>query len=585
MAQTLDAHDPLLAAHAALRPLAERHGAASALAELDAAAERLRGATFRLAVLGEFKRGKSTLINALLGAPVLPMGVVPLTAIVTEVRHGAEPGAEIEFLDRTARTIAPAELPAYVTEPGNPRNEKRVRRAVVRHPAPLLDEGVVIYDTPGVGSVLRHNSEMTYAFLAEADAVVLVLAADQPASADERELLGALAAVTDRILCAVNRVDLLSAEDTALSVRFIADALAAINPHLAAGVHPISARRAFEASAAGAPAPEEFERFARALRRLLVDERAGALADRARRLTIRAADLIALRLEAERHARGLRREDLERAVAALQRAGQEAERRLADSEHLLALDVRRLVEVEWAREAASAGSAIAARLWPGIVTALAAPGREGLGHRTDRLSREIGAWVVEALRRLARDVEPAMHAGLGRALESHASRIEEWAAEYLDLANRLLGMHACVPAAETQLPGPARLHLRDWDYAGGQLRGARWPLALPRAWAEPHARRLLRELLERRIEQNLGAIRQDWTTRMEAALRAVGAASRERALALTQVVTEALRRATAMRDDREAAEAIEALDRDLACIGKVRERLAASSSGRAADAH
>src|SRR5207247_10078541 len=129
-----------------------------------------------------YKRGKSTLINALLGGPILPMAVVPLTSIVTEVRYRSEPGITIEHLDGRREEIATEELAGFVTEPGNPLNQKRVRRAVVPPPSPFLRQGVGIVDTPGVGSIFEHNSELTYEFLAESDAVIVVLGADQPLS-------------------------------------------------------------------------------------------------------------------------------------------------------------------------------------------------------------------------------------------------------------------------------------------------------------------------------------------------------------------------------------------------------------------
>ena len=74
---------------------------------------------FYVACVGQFKRGKSTLLNALVGEPVLPTGVVPVTAVVTVVRHGAA-GARIRSVDRDWQDIRRSDVAAYVTEEQNP---------------------------------------------------------------------------------------------------------------------------------------------------------------------------------------------------------------------------------------------------------------------------------------------------------------------------------------------------------------------------------------------------------------------------------------------------------------------------------
>jgi hypothetical protein len=103
------------------------------------AATKLSGIGLYAAVIGEFKRGKTTLINTLLGAEVLPTGVLPVTAIPSLVRFGTQPRATISFLDGLAVEVTVDELPAYLTEQGNPANTKGVREASIEYPAALLD--------------------------------------------------------------------------------------------------------------------------------------------------------------------------------------------------------------------------------------------------------------------------------------------------------------------------------------------------------------------------------------------------------------------------------------------------------------
>jgi len=91
---------------------ASRPELAGRLARLE---ERLRTGDFCIAVLGEFKRGKSTLVDALLRAELLPTGALPLTAVATEVSYGA-PAATVVFLDGHSEEVPAGELADYVTE-------------------------------------------------------------------------------------------------------------------------------------------------------------------------------------------------------------------------------------------------------------------------------------------------------------------------------------------------------------------------------------------------------------------------------------------------------------------------------------
>jgi ribosome biogenesis GTPase A len=137
---------------------------AKILERLNALHERLATERFQLAVLGQFKRGKSTVLNALLGQSVLPIGVVPVTAIPTflepatmlRMRVTYESGETKEFEPKQTELLR-EKLTMFVTEEANPRNVLNVARVDVFLPAELLERGVVLIDTPGVGSTHRHR--------------------------------------------------------------------------------------------------------------------------------------------------------------------------------------------------------------------------------------------------------------------------------------------------------------------------------------------------------------------------------------------------------------------------------------------
>jgi len=113
---------------------------------LSAVLGKLSENRLNLAVLGEFKRGKSTLINALLGRPLLPMAVVPLTSVITVVEYGEALRVEARFKDGRKETIPLETIPAYVTERENPKNEKGVEQVRTRFPPRSL-KGVCGWST------------------------------------------------------------------------------------------------------------------------------------------------------------------------------------------------------------------------------------------------------------------------------------------------------------------------------------------------------------------------------------------------------------------------------------------------------
>ncbi len=554
--------DRLTRAHAQLRRIAETRGLDEVLSGLEDAARRLRETSFRLVVLGEYKRGKSTLINALLGHPVLPMAVVPLTSIVTEVRHRADPGAAIEFLGGRSLEIRVDELAAYVTEPENPRNHKRVRRAIVHDPAPLLAEGVSVLDTPGVGSVFEHNTELTYEILEESDAVIIVLAADQPLSAEERELLRALSDITDRILFVVNRADVLDADELAKSLRFVRTVLEETEGHPPEHVFPLSARSALEARRSGSPLPADFRCFSKNLHRILIERKSAILLERAVTLTRRAADLLALRLETERRASSLAATELQRAIDRFRETSAVIAERLDQSMVLLRHQVERIHGVELRRIEDARRQALLAELWPPVAEALRK--RDGFRRRgwADQLALDIGRRVVDRLRPFYHESEGVVRAGFDRALKEHMLRVQAAMHETVTAANDLLGMGAEVPPALAPLPDRPGFYFKDWDGSGGQFLGSRWWFRIPRRIADRRITGMFRELLERRINQNLSAVHYDWVMRLDDAVRNFQASCRGQLEATQRMIAGALERARRLRSAGTQEEAL-ALESEL----------------------
>ena len=212
--------------------------------QLAALLDRLAAARLRVLVVGEAKRGKSTLINALLGRAVLPSGVTPLTAVTTTVRYGDDERAEVRFLDGHDEKHPLAALGDLVTERGNPGNRRRIAGVTAYVAAPVLAGGVELVDTPGTGSVFQWDTETAHEALQSMDAAVFVLTADPPVSASERDLLGRVAGLSVTTFAVLNKADYLDEAGLAEALEFTKRVLSeAAHP---AKVYAMSARAALD---------------------------------------------------------------------------------------------------------------------------------------------------------------------------------------------------------------------------------------------------------------------------------------------------------------------------------------------------
>jgi len=185
--------------------------------------ERLRAGDLRVALVGEAKRGKSTLGNAMLGAEVLPTGVIPVTAISTEVRAGSPARAEISFADNGVVTVGVGDVGEYVSERGNPRNARNVSAVGIYLPEGLPHPRLVLVDRPGVGSVHEHNTAHAREAFKSMDAAVLVLTADSPMSASELALLREVTDQAVRLFMVLNKADQLTPAELGEAKAFVCD--------------------------------------------------------------------------------------------------------------------------------------------------------------------------------------------------------------------------------------------------------------------------------------------------------------------------------------------------------------------------
>jgi len=236
----------------AMRQILEAPHPAERDEHVQALLARLAEDRFNLAVVGQFKRGKSSLMNAVIGRDLLPTGLLPLTSAITTLCYGPQ---ERVLLRRTGwafeQEISLGELADYITERGNPGNAKQLIEARVELPVRFLRRGLHFIDTPGVGSARQENTATTYAFLPEADAVIFVTSVEAPLTETEQRFLHDIREHVRKLFIIVNKIDLLSVAERDEVLRYIR---AGIDTTLGARdmrLYPVSARQALDAKLTG----------------------------------------------------------------------------------------------------------------------------------------------------------------------------------------------------------------------------------------------------------------------------------------------------------------------------------------------
>ena len=307
--------------------------------------EKLETNTFNLVAVGQFKRGKTCLINALLGADILPVSVVPLTSIVTIVVYGETMGVKVFFKNGKIGHIPVESLPDYVTETGNPKNEKAVSEVVVFYPSPYLKDGVRLVDTPGVGSVYVHNTDAAYRYLPKSDAALFLLSIDQPVSSAEIEFLNDVREYAGRIFFLLNKTDYLSAQEGGSALLFAKQAIEQImGPDIR--IFPISAKLALQAKLGESSetlAASGLPDFSEALGRFLVKEKGEVLIESVSKNLQKV--LSHLRLETELELKSIETpvEQIRRKVAAFERRKEELIEERLSFDALFSSEIERLI--------------------------------------------------------------------------------------------------------------------------------------------------------------------------------------------------------------------------------------------------
>jgi ribosome biogenesis GTPase A len=385
-----------------LGEVAKSVGARSLAGRVDSeVVKKLEADRFHLVVVGEFNHGKTTFVNALLGKPVLPVGVTPTTAVIHHLVYADEPRARA-VLESGDEELLPFDAVKSFSVGGERRSDP-VRYLEVGYPAELLRERVVLVDTPGVNDLSLTRAEITYDYIPRSDAVLFVLDAGQPVKESERQFLEKqiIGKNRDKVVFVVAKTDIWSAEEQGEAVQYVRAQLGELvedPPVFALSAQAALAGRAQES---GLPALVEH------LTRFLAEERGRIVLENALGEGTAAAGVLGRGIDARRRAATMSAEELARRIELLARdlaghADTIEKRRLAIREESGAIKA-------WARRDLDRFCDDVVRQLPAIVERASA----------DELKQHLGAFLEQSFR----DWAKAETDEIAQSLEQLAERM------------------------------------------------------------------------------------------------------------------------------------------------------------------
>lgn len=320
-----------------LAELAADFGAEQIASAARLTADRVSAGLFYVACVGQFKRGKSTLLNALMGDAVLPTGVLPVTTAPTIIRYGDTFSGHVR-LDADWIDIPLSALPDYVSEEKNPQNLKRVTRVEIFAPNALLKAGMCLVDTPGLGSVFEGNTATTHAFVPHIDGAIVVIGADPPLSGEELHLVQIVDQQVDNLLFVLNKADRVSEAERSAAATFAKNVL---ERHLKREIETIFVVSALDVLERRGPG-RDWSLLVRALEDLVNHSGRALVRAAAERGIRRTSHQLRSVVKAERQALLRPVEESERRISSLRAVLEQAERAREDLGVLLLAEQQRL---------------------------------------------------------------------------------------------------------------------------------------------------------------------------------------------------------------------------------------------------
>lgn len=512
--------------------------------------EKIASHTFNLLVVGQYNRGKTTLINALIGESLLPVGVIPLTSVVTVLSHGDTAAINVRFEDGRSLEATPESLADYVTEAGNPHNGKGVREVAVTYPSPWLEGGVRLVDTPGIGSVYSHNTDLAYRYLPQADAVLFLLSADQPVSQAECDFLRDVREYAQRIFFLLNKADYLSETELQDALAFARTTIAGAMGH-EPFIAPISARLALEGKLADSTELAEkslLPLFFTTLHNFLQKEKGEVLIASVVGNLLRIISQARFRCDLELKSLTTPLEDLQKKLQAFEAKKQEV--MLAREEYGIVLEgeAKRLVTkiVDPYLD-----------IFKTNLTRQVASGAERYFTEQKHLpARKLNEALEQEIIREIRESFDTWRSGedekVGKAFESLCSRFTVRINETVDELFRFSAELFAIPFAKVEADSlwsvESGFYYKFWSEPGSlKIFTSSVILALPRFISGPLILKQMKRYVQETVEMQSGRVRHDFASRLDKSVQAFRREMLRRIEATVESIEAALQKGTLLR--------------------------------------
>jgi len=178
-----------------------------------------------VAILGQFKSGKSSFLNSLIGKPILPVGVIPVTTTITRLQYGKRERAIVRHFDGQQTEVDIGAIEEFTSEAQNPANRKNLEVVDIELPSLEKYAGLRLVDTPGLGSIFKYHVETSENWLPEVGTAFLAISSDRPLAANDLQLIRDLRKHTPKIVLLLTKADLLSPGQQKEVVHFFRTAL------------------------------------------------------------------------------------------------------------------------------------------------------------------------------------------------------------------------------------------------------------------------------------------------------------------------------------------------------------------------
>ena len=488
-------------------------GLGALASSIEQTAKAISRGHLKVVVLGQFKRGKSTLLNAIALREFLPSGLLPVTSVPIAIHQG--PGeAKITLPGRNSTTVPLEDLGKYVTQLQNPGNRLGISGVEVGVPLPEWAREVTFVDTPGIGSVIEENTAASRALLPEVDAAIFVFSSDPPLTDNERAFLTDAAKHATKFFFVLNKIDLLNSSELeellAYTEALLRDQCGFSNPR----VFPVSARdalRRVRPGVANGPDLSGLPAFLEELNQYLVVDRLRAVEDVRRRRVAQYTRRLREVIELSLHASRLSEQDFSQKSRAIEHGLTEfeLERRAADA---LLDDAIRIAFAERDRRLKGfheTETVSVTRTMHEFVLEMHGHSGAQIARRFDERFRAVLSPLVATLRaERAREMSAAMGAAFRQYEERLRRSLEAFDRNAGDLFDvRLTPIAADVAFSDAVRYSSAVEPLFEGTVAGQTL------LILPGAILRRSLRGRLRRIVEEELDAQCGRIRSDLAER------------------------------------------------------------------------